>query len=326
MFPVGLNKFWQRISKSLYQTDENTIEVANGVNPQTLILNNRRIDKNNFSRLYARWINGNTVELGTESTGRLADPYLALNIKCGYNFILTSGYGTEVVTNNKGVCFSRKSVVLGFEYSPSLRSAVVGSKPAADMNAGGREQAWLMGLFGGAYPAAQNAHHGTGAAIYCGYGVTPTTAGNGGDAGSFDVWLNSGGAPNTSGSAGSVGMFRVMDDDTDTATFTVTKTGLIAGAAISLSVVSKTSNYTCTPNDSTVTFNASGAPLTCTLETAVGAVGRIRIVVKTDSSANTVTIDPNAAETINGASTLVLSSQWDRAIIQSDGTNWIRIA
>ncbi len=96
--------------------------------------------------------------------------------------------------------------------------------------------------------------------------------------------------------------------------------------SINILLTSKTADYTSTSNDGTLTFDASGAARTCTLETAVGAAGRIKVIVKTDSSANTVTIDPNATETINGASTLVLSSQWDRAVIQSDGTNWIRIA
>lgn len=38
------------------------------------------------------------------------------------------------------------------------------------------------------------------------------------------------------------------------------------------------------------------------------------------------TINPNASETINGASSLSLPSQWDRAKLITDGTDWFRMA
>lgn len=103
-------------------------------------------------------------------------------------------------------------------------------------------------------------------------------------------------------------------------------TNLIGSGSIATGISAKTTDYTATGRDGTLKFDATEAPRTCTLETAVGADGRIRVIVKIDASANTVTIDPNASETVNGAATLVLSAQWDRAVLQSDGANWIRIA
>jgi hypothetical protein len=46
------------------------------------------------------------------------------------------------------------------------------------------------------------------------------------------------------------------------------------------------------------------------------------VIKKTDTSANTVTIDPHASETIDGATSLVLSLQKQSATILPDGSNW----
>jgi hypothetical protein len=42
-----------------------------------------------------------------------------------------------------------------------------------------------------------------------------------------------------------------------------------------------------------------------------------------DSSGNAVTVDGNGAETINGAATKALSTQYETVHIMSDGANWI---
>lgn len=76
----------------------------------------------------------------------------------------------------------------------------------------------------------------------------------------------------------------------------------------------------------TLLVDATAANRTITLPAASGVSGRIYVIKKIDSSANTVTIDPNAAELIDGAATKVLSAQWDSLTIQSDGTSWFIIA
>lgn len=78
--------------------------------------------------------------------------------------------------------------------------------------------------------------------------------------------------------------------------------------------------------DHTVFCNATSNAITVNLPQASANNGRILAFVKTDSSGNAVTIDPSGSETINGSATLALSAQWDRCQIQSNGTNWIRIA
>ena len=49
---------------------------------------------------------------------------------------------------------------------------------------------------------------------------------------------------------------------------------------------------------------------------------KIVTIKKKDSSANTVTIDADGANTIDGVATKVISTQYDKLTIQWDGTNW----
>ncbi len=72
----------------------------------------------------------------------------------------------------------------------------------------------------------------------------------------------------------------------------------------------------------TVLVDAAGAARTITLPTAASAKWRKYVIKKTDASANTVTIDGDGAETIDGAATQVLAAQYDFLEIQSDGTQW----
>jgi uncharacterized protein YbbK (DUF523 family) len=71
-----------------------------------------------------------------------------------------------------------------------------------------------------------------------------------------------------------------------------------------------------------VRVDASGASRTITLPAASGCTRRIYVVKKSDSSGNTVTVDGNASETIDGATTKVLSTQYSTVMIQSNGTSW----
>jgi hypothetical protein len=87
-----------------------------------------------------------------------------------------------------------------------------------------------------------------------------------------------------------------------------------------------TSVSTATTLDAThnvVDVDASSAAITITLPTAVGINGREYVIRKLDSSGNAVTVDGNGAETINGAATKALSTQYETVHIMSDGANWI---
>lgn len=80
--------------------------------------------------------------------------------------------------------------------------------------------------------------------------------------------------------------------------------------------------YTVTLEDSTVLADATSAAFTITLPKAYNANGYIFTIKKIDSSANAVTVDGDGAETIDGATTQVISFQYDSVTVQSDGTEW----
>lgn len=89
--------------------------------------------------------------------------------------------------------------------------------------------------------------------------------------------------------------------------------------------VSKTANYTVVEGDrdKLIRADATSGTVTITLLAAATAGDGFSIAVKkVDSSANTVIIDGNSSETIDGATTLTLSTQYDVAIITCDGSNW----
>jgi len=69
--------------------------------------------------------------------------------------------------------------------------------------------------------------------------------------------------------------------------------------------------------------NATSAAITVNLLAAATAGdGFMVIVKKTDSSSNTVTIDGNSSETIDGATTYVISTQNDSVMLVCNGTSW----
>ena len=90
----------------------------------------------------------------------------------------------------------------------------------------------------------------------------------------------------------------------------------------------KSANYTVVAGDNgkTVEVDASGGARTILLPNlGAGNNGFTVTVIKTDSSANAVTIDGNAADKINGASTYVLKARWEAAILKWTGSAWISI-
>jgi hypothetical protein len=91
---------------------------------------------------------------------------------------------------------------------------------------------------------------------------------------------------------------------------------------IAVAVVAKTGAYTATSSDHTILCDASGGSFTVTLPAASGVTRIIYHIKKTDSSGNTVTVDGNASETIDGDTTKIISTQYDSMMITCDGSNW----
>jgi hypothetical protein len=71
-----------------------------------------------------------------------------------------------------------------------------------------------------------------------------------------------------------------------------------------------------------VECNATSGAFTVNLPSIASATGRIYTFVKTDASANAVTLDGSGSETINGATTYSLPSQFNRVTIQAGASQW----
>jgi hypothetical protein len=76
-----------------------------------------------------------------------------------------------------------------------------------------------------------------------------------------------------------------------------------------------------------VTYTTTGAVTSLTLPTAQTTAGRT-IVIKDaggNAATNNITVDTEASQTIDGAATLVISADYARVTLCSDGTNWFVI-
>jgi hypothetical protein len=94
--------------------------------------------------------------------------------------------------------------------------------------------------------------------------------------------------------------------------------GSISGIGFKQAYVTKTGAYTATNDDYVI--DCTSGTFTVTLPASSGRTGRILIIK--NSGAGTITVDGNASETIDGATTYSLSVQYATVQIMSDGTNW----
>lgn len=95
-----------------------------------------------------------------------------------------------------------------------------------------------------------------------------------------------------------------------------------AGVGGVVAITTKTGAYTAADTDTVIICDATGGAFTVTLPAAGDNTGKVFYLKKIDGSANAVTIDGDGAETIDDAATLVLGSQYDAAMLVSDGTEW----
>lgn len=105
----------------------------------------------------------------------------------------------------------------------------------------------------------------------------------------------------------------------DSAEATGIKWASVAGSP--LTVTTKTTTYTATTSDDVILVT-TGSAWTLTLYAAAGNSGKILTVKKTSSDLNALTIDGNASETIDGAATTTINTQYETIKIICDGSNW----
>ena len=89
-------------------------------------------------------------------------------------------------------------------------------------------------------------------------------------------------------------------------------------------ITSKTTTYTATTADKIISVT-TGSAWTLTMYAASSNAGRTLEVIKTSSDFNALTIDGNSSETINGATTYLLNTQYERVKLLCDGSNWLVI-
>lgn len=88
-------------------------------------------------------------------------------------------------------------------------------------------------------------------------------------------------------------------------------------------VLSLTASATITPDHCFVSVNATSGAVTVTLPPARDCKGRFYVFVKTDASANAMTIDGDGSETISGSATVSTTTRWADFQMFSDGSQWI---
>lgn len=89
-----------------------------------------------------------------------------------------------------------------------------------------------------------------------------------------------------------------------------------------LDYVPVSANYTAAADDHVIYADASSGALTISLPPVADADGRVITVHATSVAGGNVTIDGNASETINGAATKVLSTQYSVARCHCHGGVW----
>ncbi len=91
-------------------------------------------------------------------------------------------------------------------------------------------------------------------------------------------------------------------------------------------IATKNSTYTAGATDHTILADATTGSFDIDLPAAAANTNRIYTIKKVDATVNSVAIDPNGSESIDGTSTSVsLTTQNSGRVIQSSGTGWVII-
>ncbi len=99
---------------------------------------------------------------------------------------------------------------------------------------------------------------------------------------------------------------------------------LTVGPLAGTVVLAKTAAYTVALGDfgKMIDADASGGDFTLTLPAAATAGDGFTVAVKNTGSSGTVTIDGDGSETVDGATTVALSTQYAGLVLRCDGSEW----
>ncbi len=163
------------------------------------------------------------------------------------------------------------------------------------------------------------------AAAGIGVGILLTTEDAGGsvqNAGRVQATLTTA----TAGSEVSKISFQTVNGGAALATrFNVTGTGVAHDGSIVVTRTATAADYTVLITDHYVGVTSTAAARTITLPAAATCGAGFQLEIADESGGagtNNITIDGNAAETINGAATVAIAANWGRRRLTCDGTNW----
>ena len=97
----------------------------------------------------------------------------------------------------------------------------------------------------------------------------------------------------------------------------------VSSIPVKLAVRTLTATATLAATDRVVLVDPTAGSVTVNLPTAAGNTGVQHWIKRTTGGANTVTIDPSGAQTIDGQATLAVAGQYDSYTLVSDGANWM---
>jgi hypothetical protein len=138
-----------------------------------------------------------------------------------------------------------------------------------------------------------------------------------------DVYLpNSGnvGIGTTFTNAG--GALDIMNGNVGIGTWAPTSTLSINGSIAVRAVTPGAYPYTAATNDQVILASAASGNVQINLPAVASVPGREYVIKKTDATANTITIQANGAETIDGQNTVAMNIQYQSYTIVSDGNHW----
>lgn len=90
----------------------------------------------------------------------------------------------------------------------------------------------------------------------------------------------------------------------------------------SRTIATKIASYSATTSDDVLLCDATAGAIIIGLPAVATSSGKVLVIKKIDATANTVTIDGNLGELIDGAATQVISAQWTAIEIVCNGTAW----
>lgn len=97
---------------------------------------------------------------------------------------------------------------------------------------------------------------------------------------------------------------------------------LEAGGAVYGAVRTITATSSVAVGDYAIFADATSGAITVNLPAVAASSGRQLEVKKVDASGNAVTLDGNSSETIDGATTLAIATQYQSYTVHCDGTAW----